>query len=99
MTELKSLKLDKNGFLLNPEDWSREVSEYLATEEGIALTRNHWSVIKQMRSCYKKYGSVPILAQICRSTGLDKDCVLDLFKQNPLTACKIAGLPMPTGDV
>lgn len=95
----EKMKLDENGFLLNPEEWSKEVSVQLAAKEGIELTQHHWRVIEQMRKDYKKYGTVPMLAQICRSTGLDKDCVLDLFRQNPLTASKIAGLPMPTGDV
>jgi len=42
----KTLELDEDGFLQNPELWDEDIAEYFAKEEHIPeLTEEHWKVI------------------------------------------------------
>ena len=43
---------DPNGFLLDLNDWSEEIAQDLATEEGITLSDEHWQVVNFLRQHY-----------------------------------------------
>lgn len=53
-------ELTTDGRLKNPEDWSEEVAEALASADGLVLTNEHWDVIKVMRNYYREYNIPPI---------------------------------------
>jgi TusE/DsrC/DsvC family sulfur relay protein len=88
-------KLDADGFIKDPGNWSREFAESLAHREGIGpLSDDHWRIIDTLRQRYSENGSVPPMRQICHAAGLKDHCVSDLLA-DPLRAWRIAGLPDP----
>lgn len=95
---------DKQGFLLNLEDWSESVASLIAEEEGIELTENHWEIIRVLRAFYQEYDLSPamriLVKQVKNQLGEDKGTsiyLMQLFPGSPAKiASKIAGLPKPT---
>jgi TusE/DsrC/DsvC family sulfur relay protein len=97
----KDIELDEDGFLANPEDWSNEMVTYFAKEEDVSeLTENHWKVINYLRDYFKKFGVAPMIRKLCKDTGFSLQQIYEMFPSGPAKgACKLAGLPKPTGCV
>ena len=93
------LVTDEKGFIQEPERWDREVAAALAREERVAeLTAEHWRVIEFVRKHYHKHQLAPMIRVLCRETRFDLRKMLQLFPTGPAQgACKVAGLPKPTG--
>ena len=97
-------KVDQEGFLVSLHDWDETAAHYLAHAENIALTHEHWEVIKVLRQFYQETGVSPamrILVKLIKTRlGEDKGTslyLLTLFPGSPAKlAAKIAGLPKPT---
>ena len=92
------------GFLVNPEDWTKEMAEELAQEEGVTLEEKSWVAIDFLREYYHANQGPPInrvlFDRFGKLVGLDKKEARQLFYQlfpNGPTAqaCRIAGLPKP----
>ena len=45
----KSIEADDHGYLVNQDDWSREVAEVIAKEEGVTLNQRGWDIIEHLR--------------------------------------------------
>jgi len=45
----KTIETTDNGHLVNVEDWTEEVAEAIAKQEGIEMTDQHWDVVKYVR--------------------------------------------------
>ncbi len=45
----KTIETTPTGYLVNLEDWTEEIAEIIAKEEGIELTEKHWDVINYLR--------------------------------------------------
>lgn len=103
--EYKDIKLavDEDGFIEEPEHWNEAVAAALATTEGIeegGLTEEHWSVINYLREYYVKFGVAPMIRKLCKDTKFPLKKIYELFPSGPAKgACKVAGLPKPTGCV
>ena len=97
----KSLELDEDGFIQQPELWDQDVAAALAETEGVdELTEDHWKVVNYLREYYLEYGSAPMIRKLCKATGYKLNRIYDLFPSGPAKgACKVAGLPKPTGCV
>lgn len=97
----KQLLLDEDRFLEDPADWSEAVAYAFAAEEDITeLTENHWKVINYLRDYFKQFGIAPMIRKLTKDTGFTLKEIYDLFPSGPAKgACKIAGLPKPTGCV
>ena len=95
------LPLDEDGFLQEPDLWNDKVAEAFAGDEGIeALTDDHWKVIKYLREYYLKNKIAPMVRRLCKETGFNVKQIYELFPSGPAKgACKLAGLPKPTGCV
>jgi tRNA 2-thiouridine synthesizing protein E len=93
--------VDEDGFLENPEVWNENVAKDFATTEGVeALTEEHWKVINYLRNYYLQFGIAPMIRKLCKDTKTDLKRIYELFPTGPAKgACKIAGLPKPTGCV
>lgn len=97
------LDLDKEGFLRNRKDWSKEVALQLAAQHDIQLTDSHWEVIDLLRRFYAAYDHAPAMRALVKYTaqelGKDKGrslYLLSLFPGSPAKlGAKIAGLPKP----
>jgi TusE/DsrC/DsvC family sulfur relay protein len=96
-----SYEVDEDGFLINPETWDQNVAKDFATTENIdALTDEHWKVINYLRDYFLRFGVAPMVRKVCKETGFKLNQIYDLFPSGPAKgACKLAGLPKPTGCV
>jgi tRNA 2-thiouridine synthesizing protein E len=96
-----SYDVDEDGFLENPEVWDKNVATDFAKAEDISLlTEEHWKVIQYLRDYYLKFGVAPMVRKVCKDTGFKLNYIYELFPSGPAKgACKLAGLPKPTGCV
>lgn len=96
-----SLEVDEDGFIQQPELWDESVALALATTDGIAeLTEAHWKIVNYIRNYYHQFGIAPMIRKICKETGSSLRDIYELFPSGPAKgACKVAGLPKPTGCV
>jgi TusE/DsrC/DsvC family sulfur relay protein len=97
----RTYAVDENRFLAEPLIWSDDVAKDLATTEGIAaMTDGHWVLGRYIRDYYLKFGIAPMVRKLCKETGNTLTHVYELFPSGPANgACKVAGLPKPTGCV
>jgi tRNA 2-thiouridine synthesizing protein E len=89
--------LDKNGFLLNPEDWNEEVAlelSYIA--DNMFLSDEHWKLIHYVRKFYMSHGTTPMLKKMNNDTGYSLKRIYELFPQGPVKGLfRIAGMQKP----
>ena len=52
----REILLDAEGYLCDLDDWSEEFAVALAEREGLALTGEHWEVIRYLREYYREHG-------------------------------------------
>ncbi len=95
------IEVDEDGFMQEPDKWSEALACAIASTEDVAtLTEDHWKVINYLRDYYKQFGIAPMIRKLCKDTGFQLKYIYELFPSGPAKgACKIAGLPKPTGCV
>ena len=100
-THGRTYQVDEDGFLDDPTVWNQDVALDFATTEGVAeLTENHWKVINYLRNYYLQFGIAPMIRKLCKETGFKLNQIYEMFPSGPAKgACKLAGLPKPTGCV
>ena len=99
----RAIEVDKEGFLINPDDWSEQVATLIAQNDHIYLTEAHWEIINLVREFYQTFQISPSMRALVKRTGqvLGEEkgksiYLLQLFPVSPARfACKIAGLPKP----
>ena len=98
---------DEDGYLVDVDQWNKDVAVYLAKEEGVDMSESHWEVINFLREYYEEYKIAPMIRILTKAIGkkLGKEkgntkYLYELYPGGPAKqACKIAGLPKPTGCV
>jgi len=97
----KSVDVDEDGFIEDPTIWNEELATALANVEGVdAMTDEHWKIVNYLRDYYKQFGIAPMVRKLCKETGTPLKRIYELFPSGPAKgACKVAGLPKPTGCV
>ncbi|MFK8328532.1 TusE/DsrC/DsvC family sulfur relay protein [Pseudomonas sp. BJa5] len=103
----RSIALDKDGYLVELDDWSDEVAQALASHEQIELTAEHWEVLNLLRAFYQEFELSPATRPLIKYTALklgpEKGNSMHLnrlFKGTPAKlAAKLAGLPKPTNCI
>ena len=77
------------------------MAEDLAVAEHASpMGEEHWKLVNYLREYYLKYEIAPPVRMLVKQTGLDLKKIYTLFPGGPAKgACKIAGLPKPTGCV
>ncbi len=95
------IPVDGEGFMAEPDAWSRETAAALAGADGLPeLTPGHWRVMDFIRGHWREHGVAPMIRVLCRKTGFTLREIYDLFPHGPAHgACKYAGLPKPDGCV
>ena len=85
----KTFEVDEDGFLLKKES------------EGITdLNEDHQKILDFLQDYYRKNGIAPMVRILSKNTGYKLKEVYELFPSGPgKGACKMAGLPKPTGCV
>ncbi|KMM83236.1 tRNA 2-thiouridine synthesizing protein E [Pseudomonas taetrolens] len=100
----KQIELDKDGYLVDLNDWSVDVAQALAAQSGIELSPEHWEILELLRSFYQEFQLSPATRPLIKYTalklGAEKGNSLHLnrlFNGTPAKlAAKLAGLPKPT---
>jgi len=97
----KELEIDEDGFIQEPDKWDKAVAEDIAkTEEAYPMGDDHWKLVNYLRNYFLEFEIAPPIRMLTRQTGLDLKTIYKLFPGGPAKgACKVAGLPKPTGCV
>jgi TusE/DsrC/DsvC family sulfur relay protein len=99
--EGQTFNVDEDGFIDDFNNWTKNWVKYVKHIEGIQeLTDEHWKVINVLQDYYKKNGIAPMVRILSKVTGYKLKYIYELFPSGPgKGACKMAGLPKPTGCV
>lgn len=103
----KTVEADEEGYLVTISEWNEDLADLIAKDEGVTMTPEHWEVVNFLREYYQEYQIAPavrvLTKAISKKMGPDKGnnkYLYELFPYGPAKqACKIAGLPKPTGCV
>ena len=100
-TATLNIKMDAEGFMTDPNEWTKEIAGVLAAEEGIeVLTDRHWVVINFVRSEFDKSGDSPSLRSIGKQSGVNTKELYALFPKGPAKkVARVAGLGKPKGCI
>ncbi len=92
---------DAEGFLTDPSQWTEELAEEIARENGITeLTDRHWLVVRFMRDRYLATGTAPSIRSLGKESGVPVKELYRLFPKGPAKlAAKIGGIPKPRGCI
>ena len=91
--------MNNEGYLLNMEDWTREIASEMARENGIELSDKHFEVLDYLR---KEHGAGTQLTirRVGKSGIVDIKGLYALFPGGPLKySSKYAGIPKPSSCV
>ena len=98
----KTVETDKNGYMVNLDDWNEEVAKVIAEQEGIAMTPEHWDMVNFLREEFvNNAGSQPNTRNIIKAMQdkwpdkkVDNSYLYKLFPRDPSKqGGRIAGLP------
>lgn len=99
----KTVALDPEGYLIDLEEWSPDIAETIAEEEGLELTDEHWEIIQVLRDFYQRFEQAPamrpLVKAVAKTLGEEKGRSIHLMRLFPGSpaklAARIAGLPKP----
>jgi tRNA 2-thiouridine synthesizing protein E len=95
------VEVDAEGFLTDPAQWTEELAERIAAENGIPeLGDRHWLVVRFMRDRYLATGTAPSIRALGKESGVPVKELYQLFPKGPAKlAAKIGGIPKPRGCI
>jgi tRNA 2-thiouridine synthesizing protein E len=98
-TTVMNLPVNAEGYLLDPNTWTREWAQEVAQGYGITLTDKHWAVIEWLRK--KQSEGVALTIRKVGTSGItDIKEFYQLFPGGPLkVSSKIAGIPKPVSCI
>jgi len=97
-----TIECDDHGYLVNQDDWSREVAEAIAQEDGVTLNQRAWDIIEYLRDEYfnnngnqpNERNMVKHFKEFWNDASVDAKTLYESFPRGPAKqASKIAGLP------
>ena len=97
----RTIESTSSGYLVDQDDWSRELAEHIARLEGIELGPRHWDVIDYLRDEYfNNNQSTPNTRTMLKAMSerwgerIEQRTLYDLFPLDPSKqGGRIAGLP------
>ena len=90
-----TVEVNEEGYLKDFSQWTKEIGEEIAKEQGIAMTDKHWEVIDYIHDKFKKEEPLSIRG-IKKSGVINIKEFYSLFPGGPLKkATMIAGIPKP----
>ena len=96
------MERDADGFLLNTSDWSLEIMQEMAKNDGFQITDQIMTYILKAREMYHETGTVPAVRVFAKEFGMARKAkeLYDVFESGPMKKiAKYGGLPKPTGCV
>jgi len=97
-----NVRVNEEGYMTNPMEWTKEIAVELAKEESIVeLSPAHWKVIEFARQkASQDSGAAPTLRTITSNAGVTTKELFTLFPKGPAKkVARIAGLGKPEGCV
>lgn len=98
----KVYDVDEDGFLSGGIDvWDENWVDYVKEVEAISdVVDDHWACIKYLQDYYRTNGLAPPIRHFTKTMKMPLKRIYELFPSGPAKgACKMAGLPKPTGCV
>lgn len=97
----QTVQVNEEGFLTDPNEWSKDIAVEIAKEEGIGnLSDDHWKIIDFCREKATETGAAPTLRQITKGTGISTKELFALYPKGPAKkVARISGLGKPEGCV
>ncbi len=103
----RSIETDRQGYLLDPQDWGREVATVMAAADQIELGEQHWEIIEFLRAYYFEYAMAPPMRLLVKAVASrlgeergNSRYLYRLFPEGPAKqACRYAGLPKPVSCI
>lgn len=94
---------DEHGFIVDPEDWTKEFAEQVAQDENIEMSEEHWTIVFIIRELFAETSTVPelrtIMKKLKQTSDEDKATRKYIYHLFPYgygqQACKIAGMRLP----
>jgi tRNA 2-thiouridine synthesizing protein E len=87
------------GYFTDPSQWTKEVAQAIAEEEGLELTDKHYEMLNYLRN-KQAAGEQLTIRGINKSGIVDVKTFYQMFPGAPLKkSTKIAGIPKPTSCV
>jgi TusE/DsrC/DsvC family sulfur relay protein len=98
--EGRTVHVNDEGFLTDPDEWDEGLATTLAGRIGIELTDEHWQAIRFLRADFLAQGETATLRRISTVGGIPVKTLFRLFPQKPAKKLAyVAGLPKPHGCV
>ncbi|MEQ9188678.1 MAG: TusE/DsrC/DsvC family sulfur relay protein [Cryomorphaceae bacterium] len=94
-----AVQVNDEGYLKDLNQWTKEVGNEIAIEEGITMTDEHWKVVDYLQGQYKN--EVPLtIRRVGKSGVVDIKGFYALFPGGPLKkASRISGIPKPVSCI
>lgn len=102
VTELNGhqVHVDAEGFLTEFDEWDDDLAKTLAAQIDIALTDEHWKVLRFLREDFKARGETATTRRVQSVGGIAVKAQFALFPKKPSKKMAyVAGLPKPHGCV
>jgi len=94
------IQVNDEGFLTEFDEWDEDLAKVLATNIGIDLTDEHWTVIRFLREDFTTQGETATTRRVHSVGGVPTKDQFRLFPKKPAKKMAyIAGLPKPHGCV
>ena len=93
-------EFDREGYLVDPDDWNEALAIELARRDNIELTNEHWTVLRFMRDFLELHRVAPdarfVIRHLGDAHGVGRNRLFELFPYGYVQqACKIAGMRRP----
>jgi len=91
-----AVQMDAEGYFTNKDDWTEALANERASELGVQLSDEHWTVLNAARAIEAESGSSPGLRKISKRSETPIKSIYKLFPDGPAKQiAKIAGIPKP----
>ncbi|MCY1720343.1 TusE/DsrC/DsvC family sulfur relay protein [Prolixibacteraceae bacterium Z1-6] len=95
----KTVEVNDEGYLLNRDDWDKDLAAEMAKEDGIELTDKHYEVLEYLRE-KEAAGESLTIRKVGKSGITDIKGLYQLFPGGPLKlSSKYAGIAKPASCV
>ncbi len=95
----KTVEVNEEGYLLNKDDWNKDLAAEMAKEDGIELTEKHYEVLEYLRE-KDEAGESLTIRKVGKSGITDIKGLYQLFPGGPLKlSSKYAGIAKPASCV
>ena len=97
----KTFTVDEDGFIDDFNNWCSEWEQWVKKEEGIEeINESLRLLVTVLPDNYEKNGLAPMVRVLSKVTCFKLKHIYELYPSGPgKGACKMAGLPKPTGCV